>query len=184
MVELLVSIALMSVMTAVLLQSFIVARRLNARVSTEQRIQSLGQTAMESMRAADLTFDGLKSAEKRGTSVTVGDLRYRVERDGEGFRLICNDVGNGRGPIVSFGTQYGVACEIDPSPYTERPRQNSRNGADTVASFNSRQIEDGSQELLVQLRVVIYKMEERLAEDGPEQLRFESARTVLAGGAS
>lgn len=181
------SIALMSVMTAVLLQSFIVARRLNARASTEQRLQALAENTMESMKAADLGLDSLMRTAADGGVVTIGDGRYNVERDGDVIRLIYNDIGNGRGPVVSFGKQYGVICEIDPTPYNERVRLINRNRRDLVESYNTRMLSSsgtGDPALLTQIRVIVYRMETRLAKDGPEILVLESASNVSAKGGS
>ncbi|MCR4763622.1 MAG: type II secretion system GspH family protein [Lachnospiraceae bacterium] len=186
MVELLVSISLMSLMTAVLLQSFIVAKRLNARVSTEQRIQSLAETTMESMKAADLSLAELAKAAKNGGVYAADGITYRVKQKNNGISLIYNDIGNGRGPVVSFGNQYAVAVEIDPQPYSGRGHINTRDRRDLVTSFNSRSLtadaneSQAGREMLVQLKVIVYRMEERLAEDGPEKMRLETARIVRA----
>lgn len=181
MIELLVCISLLSVMTAVLLQSFIVARRLNARASTEQRLQTLAESTMESMKAAEFSMRELKKAAKEGRIITIDGIAYHAEEADGAVRLLYNDIGNGRGPVVSFGKQYGVYCLIDPTPYTQKQRTNSRNRAELVTSFNNRATAESGDEELVQLSVVVYLMEKYLDKTGEEQLRFTSARLVDGG---
>ena len=185
MVELLVSIALMSVMTAVLLQSFIVARRINARTSTEQKLQVLAKTTMESLEAADLSERQLREAALDKGSITIDGIKYKIEKDSDVYRLLYNDVGNGRGPVVSFGSQYGVWCTVDPTPYEENSRATGASGSEVVKTFNkwdqSKYFPEKKR--LVKLSVVVFRMEEHLSKDGPEQMRYESAR-FIDGGAS
>ncbi|MCR5092619.1 MAG: type II secretion system GspH family protein [Lachnospiraceae bacterium] len=186
MVELLVSVALLSVMTAVLLQSFIVARRLNARASTEQKLQTLAKTTMESMKAADLKLGELEEIARNEGVCRIDGITYQVSRTQNGIRLLYNDIGNGRGPVVSFGKQYGVYCEIDPAPYTGSSGANHQSGGNLAATYNSWPrpgvLSGGDMNRLVQLRVVIYRMDSRLAENGTEQIRFETARFMPGGG--
>ncbi|MBR4529497.1 MAG: type II secretion system protein [Lachnospiraceae bacterium] len=186
MVELLVSVALMSVMTAILLQSFIVARRLNARVSTEQKIQTFAQTTMESMKAAPFTEELLSGNAGRNGTYMLDDIAWRIEQDGSRVALIYNDVGNGRGPVVSFGKQYGVRVEIDPTPYSDKGRVIAAKGSALVTSYNRWQTapvngvipERGT---LVRMDVVVYRIESRKATNGPEQLRLTTARLIGGG---
>ena len=183
MVELLVSIALMSVMTAVLLQSFIVARRINARTSTEQKIQVLAKTTMESMEAADLSEKALRTAASENGNITIDGIKYKIEKVNDAYRLLYNDVGNGRGPVVSFGSQYGVWCMVDPAPYSEKERRIGSFGGDVVKSINKMD-QSGyfpRERKFVKLSVVVFKMEEHLSKDGPEQMRYESARFIDGG---
>ncbi|MBR5116717.1 MAG: type II secretion system protein, partial [Lachnospiraceae bacterium] len=168
MIEILVAISLMSVLTAVLLQSFIVARRLNARASTEQRLQTLAESTMESMKAASLSMKELTQAARDGRTITIDGIPYHAEQSEGAIRLLYNDVGNGRGPVVSFGKQYGVFCLIDPTPYQEKQRANSGRGTDLVASFNNRDRSSDDGEELVQLSVVVYLMEKHLDKTGEE----------------
>ncbi len=181
MIELLVAISLMSVLTAVLLQSFIVARRLNARASTEERLQTLAESTMESMKAATLSMGELAQAAKEGRTVTIDGITYHAEQSEGAVRLLYNDIGNGRGPVVSFGKQYGVYCLIDPTPYMQKQRVNSNHHAELVASFNTRDAAQDGGEELVQLSVVVYQMAKHLDKTGEEQLRLTSARLVGGG---
>lgn len=186
MVELLVSVALMSVMTAVLLQSFIVARRLNARVSTEQKIQTFAQTTMESMRSAPFTEELLNGYAGRNGTYVLDDISWHIEQDGSRVVLIYNDIGNGRSPVMSFGKQFGVRVEIDPAPYSDKGRVIGARGSALVSSYNTWQAapvngvipERGT---LVRMDVIVYRIDSRKATNGPEQLRLTTARLIGGG---
>ena len=140
---------------------------------------------MESMKAANLRLDDLEKLASDGAVCQVDGINYKVSKTGSGIRLLYNDIGNGRGPVVSFGKQYGVCCEIDPAPYTGTTGANHKNGANLTATFNSwdapGDLFGGERSCLVQLRVIIYRMDSRLAEEGTEMLRYETARLVEGG---
>lgn len=79
LLELIISIAVLSIMAGVLFQAFVVSRRIDTKAAREERVQNLAKSVMEDMKGASFWELEKKAEGEEDGTVTIGSYTYTCE---------------------------------------------------------------------------------------------------------